>query len=54
MSWQQYITYMWPRHWPILASNLFSFSITIVISWLKFTKSIPLESGLFLMEILMP
>lgn len=49
MSWQQYITYMWP----ILASNLFSFSITIV-SWLKFTKSILLESGLFLMEILMP
>lgn len=50
MSWQQYITYMWP----ILASNLFSFSITIVVSWFKFTKSILLESGLFLMEILMP
>lgn len=48
MSWQQYITYMWP----ILASNLFSFSITIVVSWLKFTKSILLESGLFLMEII--
>lgn len=52
MSWQQYITYMWPIL--LVASNLFSFSITIVVSWLKFTKSILLVSGLFLMEILMP
>lgn len=41
MSWQQYITYMWP----ILASNLFSFSITIVISWLKFTGVWAVSNG---------